>query len=61
MPEVKPLTTERRSDDWVVVDPNNRDCPEYGPYNTRADADEDRVGVTKFWRMNKDLLDEDNS
>ena len=48
-----PLELEKRDDGWWVKDPNNIDM---GPYRTKEDAEEDRRGVTRFWKNNPEYL-----
>ena len=45
-----PLEVVRRDKEWWVVDPNNEDVPEYGPYDTKKEAQECKKGVTNFWK-----------
>lgn len=47
----EPLSVTKKDDGWWIVDPNNQDCPEYGPYTTKAEAEDDKRGVERFWRM----------
>jgi hypothetical protein len=44
---MKKMEIEKRDDGWWIVDPNNEDC---GPYDTKADATEDKQGLTRFYR-----------
>lgn len=49
---------------WFVHDPNNEPSPWAGTYNTKADANECRIGLTKFWKRldnpgEDDMLDEE--
>lgn len=46
------LEIERRADGWWIVERNGTGLPDMGPYRTRAEADDDRVGVAKFCRRN---------
>lgn len=39
------LTLARRTDGWAIVGLT----PELGPYTTRAEADDDRRGVRRFY------------
>jgi len=48
-----PLETEKRADGWWVKDPNNIDM---GPYDTKDAAEEDRRGMTRFWKNNPEYL-----
>lgn len=48
-----PLELEKREDGWWVKDPNNIDM---GPYHTKEDAEEDRRGMTRFWKNNPEYL-----
>jgi hypothetical protein len=36
---------------WYVEDPNG-DCRWVGPYETKAEAMDDRRGLERFWRSN---------
>lgn len=38
----------RREGEWWIVGTPTPDVPEYGPYRTRAEADEDRQGVQRW-------------
>ncbi len=35
---------------WEIEDPNNPDCPLVGPYDTKAEAEEAKRGLTKFYK-----------
>jgi len=56
---VKPLSTTGKKGEWWVKDPNNPDVGEYGPYDTKAEADDIRVGMARTWRKNKWLLEDE--
>lgn len=43
---------------WYIEDPNNKDCRWAGPYSTKAEATSNRIGLERFWRNNKKLLEE---
>lgn len=38
---------------WEIEDPNNPSCPLVGPYDTKAEAEEDKRGLTKFYKRKK--------
>ena len=35
---------------WWLFDPNNDSCPNVGPYERKADANEDRIGMNRSYR-----------
>lgn len=35
---------------WWLFDPNNPDVKWNGPYGTKAEANEDRIGLERFWK-----------
>lgn len=43
------LVCRQRGDGWWIVDDAGR-LPDHGPYDTRREADEDRVGLARFCR-----------
>lgn len=45
---IKKLSIEKREDGWWIIDPNNEDC---GPYGTRAEAQEEKPGLERFWKF----------
>jgi hypothetical protein len=48
-----PMTLTQRPDGWWIVDvPDTID--ECGPYRTRAEAEQDRVGLARFFRHEGD-------
>lgn len=44
------LSVYRDKGRWWISDKNNADCDVVGPYATRKEAEEDRVGLIKFYR-----------
>lgn len=43
------MTTEKRNDGWWIVEiPETPDC---GPYRTKAEAESDRIGMERFFRL----------
>lgn len=38
----------KRDGAWWIVNTPTPDVPEYGPYRTRAEADDDRQGVQRW-------------
>ena len=47
------LSLKKYDDGWWIVDPNNKDVAEYGPYDTKAEAEDDKRGIERFWKSNK--------
>lgn len=44
------LTIEQKDDGWWVIDPSAHYLKEpCGPYNTKADATDDRQGLERFF------------
>ena len=41
---------EKRADGWWITDPPPG-VKEMGPYTTRGEADEDRIGLERFIRL----------
>ena len=35
---------------WWIDDPNNPSCPLVGPYSTKAEAQEDKLGLQETYR-----------
>lgn len=50
------LACKQRDDGWWITGLPNDDCPECGPYRTRAEADEDRMGLQRFYRDRDAML-----
>ena len=46
------LTTKRLGSGWWIV--GDEDFGPYGPYETRKEAEEDRIGVTRSIRRSDD-------
>ncbi len=46
------LTLTRREDGWWIVGLPAANCPENGPYRTKAEADEDRQGLLRYFKRN---------
>jgi hypothetical protein len=44
------LTVEQRSDGWWVTGLPD-DTPDVGPYDTKAEAESDRRGMSRFYRQ----------
>ncbi|MHB8971031.1 MAG: hypothetical protein ACYC3X_22600 [Pirellulaceae bacterium] len=60
------LRTARQSDGWWILDVpeycvNGETCTSCGPYATKADADDDRRGLQRFYRANPEILTEDTT
>ncbi len=48
----------RKPDGWWVTQTPNRDCPEYGPYDNKLEAEEARDRCRKFFRENPNYYDD---
>jgi hypothetical protein len=44
---MKRMSIKKCEDGWWIVDPNNEDC---GPYDTKAEATDDKQGLARFYR-----------
>ena len=44
-----PMRSERRADGWWITE--IKDTPDCGPYDTKAEAESDRVGMDRFARL----------
>ena len=49
--ELPKLSLTRKADGWWIVGLRAADCPEAGPYDTRREADLDRVGLLRTYRF----------
>ena len=47
---IKKITVEKRDEGWVILDPNNDTYPVSDPYETKAEAMEDKKGAEKYWK-----------
>lgn len=47
---IKKITVEKRDEGWVILDPNNDTYPVSDPYDTKAQAMEDKKGQEIFWK-----------
>lgn len=50
---IEPLSLKKKDDGWWIIDPNNKDVPEYGPYDTKAEAEDCKRGTERFWKAYK--------
>ena len=50
------LLLKKKADGWWILDPNNIDVPEYGPYDTKKEAEHCAASVSRTWEEHYRLI-----
>jgi len=50
-PVVPDLPLKKKTDGWWITGMPEPDCPECGPYDTKAEAESDQRGLKRYYKF----------